>query len=202
MESSLWSTFVARCGGLLPRWPLALATIVAAGAALAVLGPDAAAALRYERAALSREPWRLVTAHLVHFDLLHHAMNAAGLAVLWWLFARDARPRQWLAAVVASAVTVDLGLWFLRPDLGWYVGASGVLHGLWAAAGVAALSRWRLEGVVTLTLLAAKLAYERMGEPLGAGLDAALPVIVDAHLYGAVGGLAAAAAMRLWRQSL
>jgi rhomboid family GlyGly-CTERM serine protease len=203
MESSLWSRLAARLRAALPPWPLALAAAVVAGAVPLAFGLEATAALRYERAALAAgEGWRLLTAHVVHFDLRHYAMNAAGLGVLWWLFARDARPRQWLAVAVASILTIDAGLWFLRPDLGWYVGASGVLHGFWAAAGVAALTRWRLEGAVTLVLLAAKLAFERATGPLGAALDGALPVIVDAHLYGAVGGLSAALAMRLWRQSL
>ena len=200
MESSLWSKLRPRLQAALPAHPAGLAAAaVLLSAPLAV--PGAAEALRYERAAVAGgEAWRLATAHLVHHDGAHLALNLGGLALLWWLFARDARPAYWVAVLV-SASTVAGGLWFLRPDLAWYLGASGVLHGLWAAAGVAARRRWRLEGDVTLALLGAKLAWEQWQGPLSASVEA-LAVIVDAHLYGALGGLAAALALRWRRQPL
>jgi rhomboid family GlyGly-CTERM serine protease len=185
-----------------PAWP-GLACVVLLLALPLAFGPHAVTALRYDRSAIGDgEWWRLATAHVVHFDVAHFAMNVAGLALLWWLFVRDARPAEWTVAVVASASTVSGGLWFLQPGLGWYVGASGVLHGLWAAAAVAAWRRWPLESGVTLALLAAKLALEQARGALSTELGAALPVVVDAHLYGAAGGLAAALALRLWRQRL
>jgi rhomboid family GlyGly-CTERM serine protease len=199
--SSLWSNLRPRVRAALPPRPAGLAaTLLLLGALHAI--PGSPAAWRYERAAVAAgEPWRLATAHLVHYDLAHLALNLAGLALLWWLFARDARPAQWAAVAVASALTVAAGLWFLRPDLAWYLGASGVLHGAWAAAGVAARRRWRLEGDVTLALLAAKLGWEQWRGPLSQGVES-LPVIVDAHLYGAFGGLVVALALFRRRQSL
>jgi rhomboid family GlyGly-CTERM serine protease len=203
MDSSLRTRLrTAATRALPPHWP-ALAGVAFALALPLALGPDGVHALRYDRSAIGDgEWWRLATAHVVHFDATHWAMNLAGLALLWWLFVRDARPAEWAIAVAASASTVSGGLWFLRPDLAWYVGASGVLHGAWAAAGVAAWRRWPLEGGVTLALLGAKLALEQRHGALSTDLGAALPVVTDAHLYGAVGGLAAALALRLWRQPL
>jgi rhomboid family GlyGly-CTERM serine protease len=201
MDSSLWSKLRARLRGALPPRPAGLAIALALLAAPLAL-PGSAASWRYERDAIAAgEPWRLATAHLVHHDLVHLALNLGGLALLWGLFVRDARPAHWAAVGAASASTVAAGLWFLRPDLAWYLGASGVLHGFWAAAGVAARRRWRLEGEVTLALLAAKLAWEQWHGPLSQGTES-LPVIVDAHLYGALGGLAAALALRPRAQSL
>ena len=169
--------------------------------ALAALGPDVTQALRYERAALARgEWWRALAAHLVHFDLRHLFLNLAGLALLWWLYASDARPRDWLIVLLVSALTVSAGLWFLDPGVAWYLGASGMLHGSWAAAALAAWPRWRLESQLTLALLAGKLVLERWQGPLSGALDATLPVVTAAHLYGALGGLGAACALRLWRR--
>jgi rhomboid family GlyGly-CTERM serine protease len=153
-------------------------------------------ALRFERSAvLAGEAWRLLTAHLVHFDLRHLAYNAAGLVLLWRLFAREWRPRQWLAIVVAAMAAVDAGLWWQRPVVEWYLGASGVLHGLWAAG---AWQRWRSEhgwGAVPLLALAAKLVVEQArGGSLVAG---DLPVLLSSHLYGTLGGLLAAVALRM-----
>jgi rhomboid family GlyGly-CTERM serine protease len=201
MESSLWPKLRARVRTLLPPRPVGLAITLALLAAPLAM-PGLVASWRYERAAVAAgETWRLATAHLAHHDLAHLALNLAGLALLWWLFVRDARPAHWAAVAIASASTVAAGLWFLRPDLAWYLGASGVLHGLWAAAGVAARRRWRLEGDVTLALLVAKLAWEQWHGPLSPGAGR-LPVIVDAHLYGALGGLVAALARRPRAQSL
>jgi rhomboid family GlyGly-CTERM serine protease len=187
---------------LLPPRAGALAACLAPLVALSLAGDAAVAALRYDRAALAAgEWWRLVSAHLVHFDVAHLAMNLAGFVLLWWLFVRDAAWRDWALVGLASALTIDAGLWFLAPDLGWYVGLSGVLHGWWAGA-LAARARWRLEGHVTFALLVLKLAVEQWRGGLSTGLGAALPVIVDAHLYGALGGLAAAFALRLGRARL
>ncbi len=182
----------------------ALGGVCALLAAPALLGAGGVARLRYDRQAIvGGEWWRLVTGNLVHFDLAHLAMNLAGLVLLWWLFVGDARPRDWLAVAVVAALAVGLGLLVFDPALDWYVGLSGVEHGWWAAAGVFALRRWRLEGLVTLALLLAKTAAEQLHGPfLGPALEPRLPVVVDAHLYGAVAGLATAAALRLARAPL
>lgn len=188
---------------LLPPHAGVLFACVATLVSLSLAGDATTLALRYERAAIAAgEWWRFLGAHLVHHDPAHLAMNLAGLALLWWLFVRDARWRDWALTGLASALTIDAGLWFLAPDLDWYVGLSGVLHGWWAAAALAARARWPLEGWVTLGLLAGKLALEQSQGALSTGLGAALPVVVDAHLYGALGGLAAALALRLGRTRL
>jgi rhomboid family GlyGly-CTERM serine protease len=171
--------------------PLALASIMLV---LQALGPDAVAALRYERAAvLDGQFWRLVTGHLVHADLHHLAWNLAGLALVAWLFGADYGHRGWLVILTASTVAVDLGFLVLEPRLDWYVGFSGVLHGLMAAG----LLRWlRLQrdavtAIVTV-LFVAKLAWEQCVGPVPfTAQTLAVPVVFQAHTYGAVGGLLA-----------
>ncbi len=93
--------------------------------------------------------------------------------------------------MLIAAAAIDCGLWFRDPGIGWYLGASGVLHGVLAAAAFVRLRRGEFEGWALAGLLLAKLAYEQIHGALPfAGED--LPVVVDAHLYGALGGLAAA----------
>ena len=155
------------------------------------------AALRYERAAVEGGAvWRLVTCHLVHYDARHLALNVAGLALLWLLYAPAARPRAWAVVAVASALGAGLGLFLFEPQVGWYLGLSGVLHGAWAAAPLFLWRRARLEAVASGALLVLKLALEAWSGPLTSALDPALPVIVAAHRCGALGGLAAALAIR------
>jgi len=155
------------------------------------LGPGALPVLRYERSAvLAGEAWRLVTGHLVHADLVHLGWNVLGVLIVAFLFARDYSWRAWLVILVVSTVTTDLGFLLLEPQLEWYVGFSGVLHGLMAAGLVAWLrtSRDAITWLVT-GLFAAKLAWEHFAGPLpftAASLE--LPVVHEAHTYGAIGG--------------
>lgn len=160
-------------------------------------GETARIALRYERAAvLEGEYWRLLTGHLVHGSFAHLLLNMTGLGLLAALFPRDYSLRQWLMILLASAATIDAGFVLFEPQLQWYVGLSGVLHGALAAG---ALAWWRRESwpaALTLSvILIGKLAWEQLQGALPLSGD--MTVIVDAHLYGAIGGLIAGGAIWL-----
>jgi rhomboid family GlyGly-CTERM serine protease len=181
------------------RGPLALAAVMSL---LTMAGPGVIQVLRYDRTAvLAGEAWRLVTAHLVHYDLTHLAWNLAGLALVAWLFAAEFNTRQWLLILAASTAAIDAGFLILLPELEWYVGFSGVLHGAMTAGLLAWLARARdrLTWFVA-AMFAAKLGWEHVAGPLpftAATLN--LPVIYQAHSYGALGGLAMGAALE-WRR--
>jgi rhomboid family GlyGly-CTERM serine protease len=149
-------------------------------------------ALRYERAAVLRgEYWRLVTGHLVHGTTQHLLLNVLGLGVIAALFPRAFSLLGWLLIAALSVAVIDVGFVLWEPQLEWYVGLSGVLHGLLAAGAVA---WWRHESrgfALALTaILIGKLAWEQWRGALPLSGD--MPVIVDAHLYGAIGGALAA----------
>lgn len=164
-------------------------------------GDAARLALRYERTGLMQgEWWRLVTAHFVHLDLKHAVMNALGLALLWALFVREYPAAKWLAIVLASIVAIGAGLWYLSPGIEWYVGASGVLHGLMAAGTLALIRRGERLGWALGLMLVAKLAFEAWRGPMP--FSAELQVVTVAHLYGAIGGFAAALSLRPRTDSL
>jgi rhomboid family GlyGly-CTERM serine protease len=157
-------------------------------------GADAVGLLRYERlAVLQGEAWRLVTGHLVHADAVHFGWNVVGVLLVGFLFARDYSSAQWLVVLFASVVAIDLGFLLLEPRLEWYVGFSGVLHG-WMAAGLVAWlhrSRDPLTWLVA-TLFVAKLAWEHHAGALPFTAESlSLPVVHEAHTYGAIGGLLA-----------
>lgn len=183
---------------VLRAWHLPMLLAVASGL-FAWLGDPATVALRYQRTALlDGQWWRLFSAHLVHLGWSHWALNMAGLALIWALLARElAGVFGWLV-VLGSALVIGLGLLQFDPALQWYVGLSGVLHGLFAAG---ALRRWSYEpraAMIMLAVLAAKLVWEQFaGAMPGTGALAGGAVIVDAHLFGAVGGIITAWACRL-----
>jgi rhomboid family GlyGly-CTERM serine protease len=180
-DGKLGMTLLAACGLLL----------------LPVLAGDAGReALRYDRTALAAgQWWRLLTAHFVHLDFDHAALNSLGLVLMWALFARDYRPRHWLAILLGSIAAIDAGLWLRDSTVAWYVGSSGALHGIMAAGTLAHLRRRDLDGWILAVFIVVKLAYEQSAGALPF-TDSHAGVVVDAHLFGTLGGVAVAAFLR------
>jgi rhomboid family GlyGly-CTERM serine protease len=164
---------------------------------LPVLAGDAGReALRYDRTGLAAgQWWRLLSAHIVHLDFDHAALNSLGLVLMWALFARDYRPGQWLAIVLGSVAAIDAGLWLRDSTIAWYVGSSGALHGVMAAGTLAHLRRRDLDGWILAAFIVLKLAYEQSAGALPF-TDSHAGVVVDAHLFGTIGGVGIAACLR------
>jgi rhomboid family GlyGly-CTERM serine protease len=158
-------------------------------------------ALNFDRPAIAGgQWWRLLSAHFVHLDAEHALLNVFGVVLMWALFARDYSPWRWLAIYSFSGLAIGLGLWFLNPELDYYVGASGALHGVMAAGTVAHLRRRDLDGWILAVFMLSKLTYEQLSGALpfvGSG-----STIVDAHLYGAIGGLAVSLLLKSRREPL
>lgn len=151
--------------------------------------------LRYDRGGLAAgQWWRLLSGHLVHLDVRHALLNSAGLVLMWALFARDYSPKAWLAIVLGAVAAIDAGLWLGDSTVLWYVGSSGALHGVMAAGTVAHLRAGEREGWILAALLLAKLAYEQWAGALP--LSGSDPVVVDAHLYGVLGGALTAVGLK------
>jgi rhomboid family GlyGly-CTERM serine protease len=149
---------------------------------------------RYERTGVAAgQWWRLLTAHIVHLDARHALLNAAGLALLWALFARIYSPWRWLLALLLILATVDAGFWFISTGLRWYVGASALLHGVFACGAIAMIRGGERIGWIALVVFIAKLAWEQWHGPLPLTHG---PVVTMSHLYGAAGGVLAGVVLR------
>jgi rhomboid family GlyGly-CTERM serine protease len=181
------------CDGMLGVGLLAACAVLL----LPVLGGDSARELlRYDRAGLAAgQWWRLLTGHLVHLDLEHAALNTLGLVLMWALFARDYKPIQWVLILLTAIAAIDAGLWHRDSTVEWYVGSSGALHGVMTAGTLAHLRRGDLDGWVLAAFIVVKLGFEQHAGALPFS-DSGAGVVVDAHLYGALGGIVAAALMK------
>ena len=179
--------------------PISIALI---SIALALGGQTVTEALRYQRdAILDGQWWRLISGNLVHLGWSHLLLNLAGLALVWLLFHHALSLRSWIVVTLGSALAVGAGLLLFDPGLQWYVGLSGALHGLFAAGLVAALFSGNRAEWLLLILFGAKLAWEQLvGTMPGTAELAGGNVIVDAHLYGAVGGAVAAGVLVILRK--
>jgi rhomboid family GlyGly-CTERM serine protease len=167
-----------------------------------VSGDAARSALRYDRTAIEAgQWWRFVTAHVVHLDLEHALLNVLGFVMMWALFARDYPPKHWLVIVASIVLFIGAGLWFWDTRIHWYVGASGALHGFMAAGTIAHLRRGDLDGWILAIFIVLKLGYEQVSGSLPF-MESDVPVVLNAHLYGALGGAIPAAFLKPRADSL
>lgn len=148
-------------------------------------------ALQYDRVAIEGGAyWRLLSGNLVHLGLNHLLLNAAGFALVAALVWRYYSTLEWLLIFAVCALAVGLGLFLLVPELRWYVGLSGVLHGLLLAGACVEIQRYPQSGWPLLLLVVAKLVYEQLSGPMpGSEWAAGGAVVEQSHLYGGAAGL-------------
>jgi rhomboid family GlyGly-CTERM serine protease len=107
--------------------------------------------------------------------------------------------RQWLVVTAVSIAGVDIGLWLFNPQIIWYVGMSGFLHGLLVAGVVKSFRTAPWESLIMGLVVLLKIVYEQLIGPMpGSEQSAGGSVVVDAHLYGALAGAGIAAI--LWNR--
>ncbi|AOY99299.1 rhombosortase [Cupriavidus sp. USMAHM13] len=143
-------------------------------------------------AVLTGEWWRLVTAMWVHLGWRHWLADTLAAAGLLLLGGVAARTRALLAVLAACGLAAQAALLRL-PEVAWYGGLSGALHGLAAWTGLRLLQRpgWpRVAGVALCLGVLVKVWLEQswlaavVFEPAwGFG------VVRAAHAAGALAGL-------------
>ena len=173
-----------------------------AGAALILLlqaMPSVQPALEYRRGMLANEPWRLLTAHVVHINWTHALLNAGAWLVLARLFAPQLDAKRQLLSLALGAAFTSLGLAVGYPSIDWYRGASAALHALFFAGATAALAgarrdRPRTAWLPPLALLAGGWIKVALEVPRGAITPyaewLAATTVPQAHLFGAISGTA------------
>jgi rhomboid family GlyGly-CTERM serine protease len=180
-------------------WPIVAFAV--ASLAFALGGDDARDWARYDGQMIAAgEYWRAITGHLVHLSWGHLWPNLVALLLIGALFEDLFDATDWLVLAAVAAGTIDLGFATIEPRVDWYVGLSGVLHGLVAAGALAAALRRQTIAAWLGAGLLAKLAWEQVVGPVPFTAAAVGgPVVVAAHLYGAIGGLLGAAAIHFVR---
>lgn len=179
------------------RTPIALAALL-----IALQVTDLREALEYSRPAVSQgQLWRLVTASLVHLGWAHLGRDLVGLCLIWALASRYLSERSAFGLLCLSALAVGAGLFVFSPGLGWYVGISGALFGLYTAGVLRMCKEQLVLGAALFLSMLAILAWTLYAGGLpgeAAGLGGA--VIPQAHLYGAIGGAMTTAALEVFKQ--
>lgn len=189
-----------------PRWHglaviLVPAVLTVVATAIQASGAPVGEWLRFDRLAIQQgQWWRLLSGHLVHLGWSHLMLNLAGLWLIWSLFGRDLGVWGGVWVALWGMLGISLGLLYWSPQVQWYVGLSGVLHALLVGGAVLAWGSGRRTLVAGLLMLVlVKLGWEQLIGPVpGSEAGSGGPVVVDAHLYGALCGAVAGAVYRAW----
>jgi rhomboid family GlyGly-CTERM serine protease len=165
-----------------------LATIVVA-VGLWLAEPYSSEVFAYDRNLISDgEWWRYVTGHFLHTNSYHLLLNVAGLGLLWALhgFYYQYKSIIW---VILLCIGTSSGIYFFSKNLVWYVGLSGMLHGLFIIGAYFDVTKKMKTGWLLLIAVWVKVIYEQyvgpsqeIAELIGAN------VAIDAHLYGTITG--------------
>jgi len=142
--------------------------------------------LRYQTSLIADlQLWRLLTGHWVHANWMHYALNMGGLLLCFALTDVKWSVWQWGWRILVLTSGISLTFYFWHQDIGWYVGFSGVLFGLYILAAWASLQYQRLLSGLLLTFIAIKIILEQFSSVnITTSEMIGVPVLVDAHLYG------------------
>jgi len=188
---------LAAVGAALRSWPVTICCAVAVG--LLALWPGGAVHAEFDRGAIGAgEIWRLATGHLAHWNAEHLVWDLAVFFLLGTLCETRDR-RAYVVTLVVAAAAISAGVLWLRPDMRFYRGLSGIDSALFvlAACSYGAESRrigdrlgmWC--GVAALGAFAIKVGCEAAS---GATIfvDSAVARFEPLYLAHVIGGVAAA----------
>ncbi len=149
--------------------------------------------LIYQRTLVTQgEFWRIFSSHFFHTNGFHFLLNAAAVVMLWALHGQFYTIKSYLIVFMMSAITTSIGIHWFSPDIEQYVGLSGVLHGIFIWGAIEDIKAKERTGYLLLLGVILKIAHEQY---YGASEDVAVligaKVAINAHLWGAVGGVIA-----------
>ena len=158
---------------------------------LGAFGEGATKLLRYERDLLPFvQCWRLFSGHLVHLGWAHFSVHMAGFWMIILLYGSGLRPLHLMSTVILIALGTSFGLLIFSPEIVWYVGLSGVLHGLIIMGALKNFSNEPWSSSIIFLGVSIKLLWEQLYAD-GSDMKHIIGgnVIYDAHLYGAITGI-------------
>ena len=143
----------------------------------------------YWRPDLLAQFWRLWTAHWVHVGWVHYLLNMLAFACFPFIFPH-VRVWHFAALLLLLPVCMSLSFYYFYPSIEAYAGLSGVLHGAYVAVAIIHLCyrKERKFAAGVLGLIFIKLVWENTIGNTGTAELIGSPVLVEAHLLGAIWG--------------
>ena len=136
------------------------------------------------------ELWRTFTGHFLHTNGIHLLLNLSALILLWALHGHFYTIKSYGVLFITSALICSAGLFYFSPHIQQYVGLSGVLHGIFVFGALMDIRHQDKTGYLLFLGVWLKIAHEQYygaSEQISTLINA--NVAIDAHLWGATGGL-------------
>jgi rhomboid family GlyGly-CTERM serine protease len=136
------------------------------------------------------ELWRTFTGHFLHTNGIHLLLNLSALILLWALHGHFYTIKSYGVLFITSALICSAGLFYFSPHIQQYVGLSGVLHGIFVFGALMDIRHQDKTGYLLFLGVWLKIAHEQYygaSEQISTLINA--NVAIDAHLWGAIGGL-------------
>ncbi|MCG9768461.1 rhombosortase, partial [Pseudoalteromonas piscicida] len=151
------------------------------------LGPH----LDFDRNAIADgEIWRILSGQFTHSNWYHLMLNLLGILFIWLLHAEYTTLRKYWLNVLFLGLFTGLMILLFSPNIVVYTGLSGLLHGLIVWGALEDIKRKLTTGYLLFIGVWAKVCWEQYA---GASTDVAKlidsRVAIEAHLFGAVGGV-------------
>lgn len=176
----------------LNRWEIRL-LMAAMTIGMAILQAFEPETWHWSRAAIAGgEGWRIISGHFVHVGWRHWGMNVVAMWLLAGLFSGVLSWRDWRLILLLLPLCISAGFWWGLPALNAYAGLSGVLHGVFVfgVTRMLGMPAERRLGLVLAGLTVVKLTAEVFTNETAATASwIGRPVLIEAHQWGAAGGL-------------
>ncbi|MAD14889.1 MAG: rhombosortase [Alteromonadaceae bacterium] len=158
---------------------------------LFIAEPSSSMWLAFDRESISQgQWWRVLTGNFLHTNFNHLLLNLAAVVLLWSLHGQYYRTAHYLLMLGVFSFGVSAGIYYFEPEMQWYVGLSGILHGVFVWGAYQDIKYDVTSGWILMVGVWAKIANEQIAGPSGSIaelIDAS--VAIDAHLFGAFCGL-------------
>jgi rhomboid family GlyGly-CTERM serine protease len=176
---------------LSPRFTIGPSILLVLCWGLFLFEPMSSEWLAYDRNLIEQQQiWRLLTGNFLHTNFNHLLLNCAGLILLWALHGQYFKTKQYLLFMTVLCLGTTLSVYAFSPQLRWYVGLSGALHGLFLLGAYFDIKHGLKSGWLLIIGVLVKVAHEQyygasddIAELIGAN------VAIDAHLYGCLSAL-------------
>jgi rhomboid family GlyGly-CTERM serine protease len=158
---------------------------------LFLLEPQTSHYLAFDRMQIQQfQWWRLVTGNLLHTNTNHLLLNLTAVALLWALHGQYFTLANYTLMFFVLCISTTLLIYGFAEQLQWYVGLSGVLHGVFLIGAYFDIKQGMKTGWLLLLGVLVKVGHEQI---FGASQDIAdlinATVAIDAHLFGTLSGL-------------
>ena len=172
------------------KYSIAPLMIIMVSIVLAISEPFSSDWLAYDRSQLDNfQWWRMLTAHFLHTNITHLLLNITGLTLLWALHGHYFKMSCYISQFFVLCLGTSIGLYFFAGQMQWYVGLSGVLHGLFIIGAYLDIQNQFKTGWIMLSGVWLKVVHEQIyGASEEVAKLIAAHVAIDAHLFGTVTG--------------